>query len=78
MLLQNLCLIINYFQVQFEGEEGVDDGGIQKEFFMLLIKEILNPDFGMFYEEEESNLIWFREQVECFVTLLFNIFVVAA
>lgn len=50
-------------QVQFEGEEGVDDGGVQKEFFMLLIKEILNPDFGMFYEEEESKLIWFREQV---------------
>ena len=47
----------------FNGEEGVDCGGIRKEFFMLLIREILSPDFGMFYEEEESNLTWFREQV---------------
>ena len=36
---------------------------MQKEFFMLLIRELLNPDFGMFYEEEESKYIWFRQQV---------------
>lgn len=51
------------FQILFEGEEGIDDGGVLKEFFMLLIREILNPDFGMFYQEEESNLLWFSEQV---------------
>ena len=50
-------------QVIFADEEGQDDGGIRKEFFMLLFSQILNPDFGMFVEDEESHLIWFRESV---------------
>lgn len=44
-------------------EEGLDAGGVQKEFFMLLIQQILNPDFGMFVEDSESHLLWFRDQV---------------
>lgn len=47
------------------GEEGEDVGGVQKEFFMLLLHEILNPDFGMFVEDDESHFVWFREQVCC-------------
>ena len=50
-------------QVIFANEEGQDDGGIRKEFFMLLFSQILNPDFGMFVEDEESHLVWFRESV---------------
>ena len=50
-------------QVVFAGEPGEDEGGVQKEFFMLLLQEILNPDFGMFTEDEESHFVWFREQV---------------
>ena len=50
-------------QVIFADEEGQDDGGIRKEFFMLIFNQILNPDFGMFVEDEESHLIWFRESV---------------
>lgn len=50
-------------QVTFVGEEGLDAGGVRKEFFMLLLRNILNPDFGMFVEDEESHLVWFREQV---------------
>jgi hypothetical protein len=30
---------------------------------MLLFSRILNPDFGMFVEEEESYLVCFRESV---------------
>jgi len=30
------------------GEEGVDEGGPQKEFFQLLVRECFNPEFGMF------------------------------
>lgn len=30
-------------KVQFVGEEGVDEGGVSKEFFQLIIKEILDP-----------------------------------
>ncbi len=34
-----------------------------KEFFMLLSQRILNPDIGMFVEDEESHLVWFRDGV---------------
>ena len=47
-------------RVKFENEEAEDAGGVTKEFFMLLIKEILNPDYGMFTEYEDSNMIWFN------------------
>ena len=47
-------------RVKFEDEEAEDAGGVTKEFFMLLIKEILNPDYGMFTEYEDSNMIWFN------------------
>lgn len=35
-------------QVYFINEEGLDAGGIRKEFFLLLTKGILNPQYGMF------------------------------
>ncbi len=53
--------------MRFVGEEGLDAGGVQKEFFMLLIQDILNPDFGMFVEDSESHLLWFRDQVRWLV-----------
>lgn len=34
--------------VEFEGEQGVDEGGVSKEFFQLVVEEIFNPDYGMF------------------------------
>lgn len=34
---------------------------MKKEFFMLLIKEILDPKFGMFVNYDETNLIWFND-----------------
>lgn len=49
-------------QVVFEGEQGVDAGGIKKEFFLLLMREILDPKYGMFKTIEENNLIWFNKQ----------------
>jgi len=47
-------------KVTFAGEEAEDEGGVTKEFFLLLMKEILNPDYGMFKEYEESRNIWFN------------------
>lgn len=32
--------------VEFEGEQGVDEGGLSKEFFQLVLEEIFNPDIG--------------------------------
>ena len=31
-----------------EGEEGVDHGGVQQEFFRIALGEALNPDYGKF------------------------------
>ena len=48
-------------KVNFEGEEGIDAGaGMKKEFFLLLVKEILDKKYGMFNEYNESNTIWFN------------------
>ena len=35
--------------VEFEGEQGVDEGGVSKEFFQLIIEEIFNIDFGEYF-----------------------------
>eukprot|EP00195_Chlamydomonas_chlamydogama_P006855 CAMPEP_0202911740 /NCGR_PEP_ID=MMETSP1392-20130828/55763_1 /ASSEMBLY_ACC=CAM_ASM_000868 /TAXON_ID=225041 /ORGANISM="Chlamydomonas chlamydogama, Strain SAG 11-48b" /LENGTH=556 /DNA_ID=CAMNT_0049602365 /DNA_START=33 /DNA_END=1703 /DNA_ORIENTATION=- len=47
-------------KVKFVGEEGVDEGGVQKEFFQLLVRELFNPDYGMFTYDERTRLNWFR------------------
>merc|ERR1711963_1234908 len=47
-------------KVRFDGEEGDDAGGVRKEFFLLLLKEILDPKYGMFKVYEETNTIWFH------------------
>ncbi|XP_075971784.1 HECT and RLD domain containing E3 ubiquitin ligase 4 isoform X1 [Anticarsia gemmatalis] len=46
-------------RVEFIGEEAEDAGGVKKEFFMLLLKEIFDPVYGMFKQSEETNMIWF-------------------
>ncbi|PNJ52725.1 probable E3 ubiquitin-protein ligase HERC3 isoform X1 [Pongo pygmaeus] len=52
-------------KVIFDGEEAVDAGGVTKEFFLLLLKELLNPIYGMFTYYQDSNLLWFSDT--CFV-----------
>lgn len=32
--------------IEFEGEQGIDEGGLSKEFFQLVLEEIFNPDIG--------------------------------
>lgn len=51
------------FQVIFVGEEAVDAGGVRKEFFLLIMRELLDPKYGMFRYYEESRLIWFSDKV---------------
>lgn len=47
----------------FDGEEAVDAGGVTKEFFLLLLKELMDPVYGMFTHYKESNLLWFSDKV---------------
>ncbi|RPB13526.1 hypothetical protein P167DRAFT_604803 [Morchella conica CCBAS932] len=41
------------------GEEGVDHGGVQQEFFIISMREALRPDYGMFTTDERSRMSWF-------------------
>uniref|UniRef100_A0A914ULP6 HECT-type E3 ubiquitin transferase n=1 Tax=Plectus sambesii TaxID=2011161 RepID=A0A914ULP6_9BILA len=47
-------------RVEFEGEQGVDEGGVSKEFYQLVTDELFNPDYGMFVYSEETRLFWFN------------------
>ncbi|KAL8816294.1 MAG: hypothetical protein Q9223_004667 [Gallowayella weberi] len=44
-----------------EGEEGVDHGGVQQEFFRIAIAEAFNPDYGLFTViDEQTQMAWLR------------------
>ncbi|KAL1459581.1 hypothetical protein WDU94_011550 [Cyamophila willieti] len=47
--------------VEFEGEQGIDEGGVSKEFFQLIIEEIFNPDYGMFCLQSDTQHMWFNQ-----------------
>lgn len=44
--------------VEFEGEQGVDEGGVSKEFFQLVVEQIFNADYGMFTHRADSQTVW--------------------
>ncbi len=60
-------------RVSFVGEEGIDEGGIQKgillllnslnkyalEFFSYIVKEMFQEQFGLFTYNPDSRLSWF-------------------
>ncbi|KAI8332283.1 hypothetical protein BC941DRAFT_505374 [Chlamydoabsidia padenii] len=50
-------------RIQFVGEEGVDEGGVQKEFFQLMIRELFDSKYGMFTFNDESRLCWFNSHL---------------
>lgn len=58
--------MFSFTQVIFDGEEAVDAGGVTKEFFLLLLKELMDPVYGMFTFHNESNLLWFSDKVSHF------------
>lgn len=47
-------------QVQFSGEDGIDEGGVQKEFFQLIIAQIFDVSFGMFVHDDDLRQFWFN------------------
>jgi len=34
--------------VEFAGEEGIDAGGVTREWFLLLSRDIFNPNYALF------------------------------
>jgi len=47
-------------KVQFVGEEGIDEGGVQKEFFQLIMSQIFDVNYGMFTWDEDLRVYWFN------------------
>ena len=45
-LIHDPSVFKRQLKVKFEGEEGIDEGGLQKEFFQLIIKELFDEKFG--------------------------------
>lgn len=36
-------------RIEFKGEEGIDAGGLRKEWFLLLVREVFNPEHGWYF-----------------------------
>ncbi|MEW5310744.1 MAG: hypothetical protein WDW38_002511 [Sanguina aurantia] len=47
-------------RVHFIGEEGIDAGGVKKEFFQLLVACLLSAQYGMLDLVPESRTYWFN------------------
>ncbi|ETI27972.1 hypothetical protein G647_00421 [Cladophialophora carrionii CBS 160.54] len=43
-----------------EGEDGLDHGGVQQEFFRLVFSEAFRPDYGMFTVDNITRMAWFQ------------------
>ena len=50
----------NPIKVKFIGEQGEDEGGVRKEFFLLFIRQIFDPNYGMFKYNSKTRLYWFN------------------
>ena len=47
-------------KIQFINEQGIDAGGLTKEWFLLLINQVFDPSYGMFVLDDKSHLCWFN------------------
>ena len=68
-ILQDTLSMIFHFEdkdfkkplkVIFDNEDGVDAGGVRKEYYQLMLKQLLDPSFGMFQYYPETRLLWFN------------------
>ncbi|KAK3865964.1 hypothetical protein Pcinc_028466 [Petrolisthes cinctipes] len=58
--LENPGDLKKQMMVEFEGEQGIDEGGVSKEFFQLIVEQIFNPDYAMFCLNSETQTFWFN------------------
>jgi ubiquitin-protein ligase E3 A len=52
-------------EVRFKGEPGIDEGGVRKEYFELVMKELFSTTYGMFKVNEETQMYWFNGESPC-------------
>lgn len=48
-------------KVHFIGEEGVDEGGVAKEYFQQITRQLFDPCWGMFIQDEKTREFWFNQ-----------------
>jgi ubiquitin-protein ligase E3 A len=48
-------------RVIFENEEGIDEGGVRKEFFQLLVSQLLSVQYGMFTPTADGRALWINQ-----------------
>ena len=60
VVLENPQDLKKQLMIEFDAEQGIDEGGLSKEFFQLIVEEIFNPDYGMFIHCSESHTFWFN------------------
>ncbi|AMD20606.1 HDL138Wp [Eremothecium sinecaudum] len=46
-------------RIEFVNEPGIDAGGLRKEWFLLLTRDLFNPNNGLFVYVAQSRLSWF-------------------
>ncbi|KAG9544575.1 HECT-domain-containing protein, partial [Aureobasidium melanogenum] len=47
-------------KVHFTDEEGVDAGGLRKEWFLTVVRDIFDPNHGMFLYDDDSGFCYFN------------------
>nr|CAG8499405.1 10422_t:CDS:10 [Entrophospora candida] len=57
---ENVIDLKKSLRIVFIGEDGVDGGGLRKEWFLLLIRRLFDPQYGMFTWDEDSKYCWFN------------------
>jgi len=60
VVMENPQDLKKQLMVEFDAEQGIDEGGLSKEFFQLIVEEIFNPIYGMFIHCSESHTYWFN------------------
>merc|ERR1719361_1519207 len=62
--LQNPSDLRKRLRIIFDGEQGIDQGGLTKEYFQLIMKELFDPQYGMFVFNASTQCFWFNR--DCF------------
>ncbi|KAL8452998.1 hypothetical protein Emag_002084 [Eimeria magna] len=52
--------LLRPLKIVFDGEEGVDEGGLKREFFSLLTRELFSPSRGLFSYNAGVRTLWFQ------------------
>ena len=47
-------------KVRFVGEDGIDQGGVRKEFFQIATRHLFGAEFGMFVHVDGGRAVWFN------------------